>query len=196
VPVTPSEEFLVKKAGPLPVWLWGLIGLAVAYLYSKYKAGKASATPAAATTATPAGEPGTGSPYFVIEDNSTGGMGHSHSQPVSPPPTTTPPTTTPPGTTTTIPVMPVGPEPSPVGPLPVPAQPVTTSNPAAPTTRATYTVVPGDTLSKIAAKFGTTAAAIFAYNTTPGVRPAATEAKLLQQGPNLIYAGQQFLIPS
>ena len=71
-----------------------------------------------------------------------------------------------------------------------------TASPAKTTTRATYTVVTGDNLTTIAKKYGTTAASLFAYNTTPGVRPAATIATLKQRGPNLIYAGEKILIPS
>jgi nucleoid-associated protein YgaU len=195
VPATPSKDFLEQKAGPLPVWAWAAIGLVLAYLYSKYRTSKtASSTTGAATTSTPAGEPSSGSPYFVIEDSPT----FTHSSPV-PTSTTTPPTTTPPGTTSTPPVS-TSPPPPPVATSPPPVAtsppPPTSSNPASPTTKATYTVVAGDTLSKIAAKYGTTWQAIWSYNLTPGVRPAATQAKLQAQGPNLIYAGQSFLIPS
>lgn len=194
MPATPSKDFLERKAGPLPVWAWGAIGLVLAYLYSKYRAGKtATKTPAASTTPTPAGEPAAGAPYFVITDSPT----YTGSAPVAPPTGTTPPSTTPPGTSGSPPTN-TPPPPititGPSGPPPIPGG--NAIAPASPSTKATYTVAAGDTLSKIAAKYGTTWQAIWSYNLTPGVRPAATQAKLQAQGPNLIYAGQQFLIPT
>jgi LysM repeat protein len=67
----------------------------------------------------------------------------------------------------------------PAGTTPVPTTPGATPVPqptAVPTTAQTYTVVAGDTLSKIAAQFGTTVAALASAN---GIT-----------NPNLIYVGQ------
>ena len=186
MPVAPSEGFLVKKAGPLPVWGWAGIGLGGAYLYSKHKAGASASTSSTAATTSASGEPSTGGPEYVIENNVPGGYG-SPSAPI-PTPVTAPPATTTTGTTPSPPTN----TPIPGGGTPVPV----TASPAKTTTRATYTVVTGDNLTTIAKKYGTTAASLFAYNTTPGVRPAATIATLKQRGPNLIYAGEKILIPS
>jgi len=44
--------FLTHKLGPLPLWIWGIIGVGGYYLYTKYKANAAAATAAAAVPAT------------------------------------------------------------------------------------------------------------------------------------------------
>lgn len=70
------------------------------------------------------------------------------------------------------------------GTVPPPANPGTppTTPPPAPTTPAgTYTVVRGDTLSRIAQRFGISLAALISANNIPN--------------PNLIYAGQVLVIP-
>lgn len=82
---TPSSSLLTRKWGPLPVWAWALIGLGVAWAYSKYKADQtAASTASTSTTASSAAEPSSGAPYFLIENNE--------------PPTTTSVNVTPPGT--------------------------------------------------------------------------------------------------
>jgi LysM repeat protein len=85
-PPTPSKNLLLTKWGPLPVWVWSLIGIALAWAYSKYESNKAStaASSTSSTAATSAAEPASGSPYYVIENNQ--------------PPATTSVTVTPPGT--------------------------------------------------------------------------------------------------
>jgi nucleoid-associated protein YgaU len=60
---------------------------------------------------------------------------------------------------------------------------------------AKYKVVAGDTLTSIAARHKTTAAALYTYNTTPGVRSAADIATIKRRGPDLIYPGETILIP-
>jgi LysM repeat protein len=176
-----DSNFLMTKIGPVQVWVWGAGGLGVAYLYAKHKSSAAkstTATTATTATSTTAGEPAGSPPQFVIENNLPGvaSAPHGPAGPVSSPPTVTPPGTSPTPPVTTGPVI----------------TPVTGGTPPAPVS---YTVVSGDTLSSIAARYGTTAGALYAYNTTPGNRPAATIATLKQRGPNLIYAGETILVP-
>jgi hypothetical protein len=173
--------------------------LGVVFAYSRYKASKAAAANATSTTgAAAAGEPAGTAPDFIIENNIPSYNGHSAPVPT---PVAAPPAVTPPGTSPTPPVNtpPISGLPLPVTPAPGPIKPVTTP-PAplpAPAKKApiSYKVISGDTLSSIAAKYHTTAAALYTYNTTPGVRPAATIATLKQRGPNLIYSGETILIP-
>lgn len=40
-----TKSFVTQKLGPLPVWVYGLTGLAAAVLYSQWKKNKAAATP-------------------------------------------------------------------------------------------------------------------------------------------------------
>lgn len=199
MPVTPSENFLTSKAGPLPVWGWGAVGLGAAYAYSRYRAGKsAQASASTATSATgAAGEPVSGQPTYVIENNIPGVYG-SPTQPVTTPGTPAPPVVTPPGTNPTPPVTPPVTPPHPVDfpPVHMPGGGVPVHAPT-PTPRSpvTYRVVAGDSLSKIAAQYKVPGGwqALFAYNTDPKNNAAAATFK--RQGPNLLYAGQTIHIP-
>lgn len=194
----PSETFLTKKAGALPVWGWALLGLILAYAYSRYQSNKATKADNATTSAsTVAGEPNTSPPEFVIEENLPPGAPTDVT-------VNTPVTVSPPGMAPAPPVggghhPPVGEPPPPVrgtGPSPAPTPPH--AGPPSPPGRKepiVYRVVHGDTLSSIAARYHTTWQALWAYNTTPGNRPASTIATLKQRGPNLIYAGEEILIP-
>jgi LysM repeat protein len=181
--VKPTGDLIKQKWGPLPVWGWGLAVLAIAWGYSKYKSNKsaqASATSdqASVTPPTDSGESEATAPQFIIENNQPS---YPIATPVGPStPVVTPPTTTPAPPTTTTP--------------PPTTKPTT---PAKPVAKAPikYVVKSGDNLSTIAAKYKTTAAKLFTYNTTPGVRPASTIATLKSRGPNLIYAGETILIP-
>lgn len=186
-PAKVSGNLLQQKWGPLQVWVWALIGLGAAYLYAKHKAASTSSTQTA-TTATAAGEPATSPPQYVIENN----LPPSGAPPIPPTPGTTssPPVITPPGTGVTPPIAVQGGNPPKAGGPPTPV-----SAPPPPASPISYTVVSGDTLSSIAAKYGTTWQTLWAYNTTPGNRPAQTIAILKQRGPNLIYAGETILIP-
>jgi LysM repeat protein len=99
--------------------------------------------------------------------------------------TPVPPTVTPGGPTVTpVPptVTPVGPTVTPVGPTVTPVPPPTVAPKPPPGPTCTYVVQPGDTLSSIAYRFGTTTSAIAAAN---GIA-----------NPNRIYAGQKLIIPS
>lgn len=94
----PSKSFLTKKAGPIPVWGWGLGGVGLAYAYSRYTASKAST--ASTTASTTASEPASGSPYFLIENNEPGLIGGSGANPGG-----TSVAVTPPGTGSSPPVI-------------------------------------------------------------------------------------------
>lgn len=200
-----QASLLTSKWGPLPVWAWSLIGLGVAWVYAKWRASQQDKAQANQDTATDA-DTGMGTdqtqavaPQFVIENNLPPTV-PSESSPVTTP-TTPPVQSTPPGTGSHPPVVTPPPKTgsgSTGGKTPAPAKkpPVTVKKPTpAKKPPLQYKVVHGDTLSSIAARYHTTAAKLFAYNTTPGNRPAATIATLKKRGPNLLYAGETILIP-
>lgn len=185
---TSEGNLLTRKAGPMPVWVWGLIGLAVAWAFAKYrdlKSAAAAAQQQPAPGAAASSESQQVAPQFIIEENlptvpvSISGI---PSAPVTQPTTPPLPVTTPPGT--------------------APKPPVATKPAAPPPPKGTrkkpplhYIVHHGDTLGSIAARYGTNWQHLYQYNTTPGVRPADTIATLKQRGPNLLYAGETILIP-
>lgn len=184
-------NFITQKWGPVPVWVWALGGLVLAWAFAKYrdlKSAAAAATPAAAPGTTASAESQQVAPQFLIENNLppegpvnvTVPITGIPSTPVTPPVTPEPPVVTPP---TTTPQPPTTNKPPPPPPKPGPKAPLE------------YKVVHGDTLSSIAARHHTTWQKLFTYNTTPGVRPAKTIQTLKQRGPNLLYAGETILIP-
>lgn len=195
-----QTSLLTSKWGPLPVWGWSLIGLAVAWIYAKWRASQQDK--ANQDTATPA-DTGMGTdqtqavaPQFVIENNLP-----SESSPVTAP-ATPPVQSTPPGTSSHPPVVvPPGrgtpiPAPAPTGkPAGVTATPIKAPTPVKKKPPIQYRVKPGDTLSSIAARYHTTWQKLWAFNTTPGNRPAATIATLKKRGPNLIEPNELILIP-
>lgn len=186
---TAQKSLLTSKWGPMPVWAWALIGLAAAWLYSKYKTSQSGAS------TTPTSGAGTDqsqavAPQFVIENNepdinipSSGST--TPSAPVTTPPPT-PPTTTPPGT---------GSKPPVVGGANPPSRPTGVTTPPAKKPPVQYKVQAGDTLSSIAARYHTSWEQLWAYNTQSGNRPASTIATLKSRGPNLLYRGETILIP-
>lgn len=213
MPPTPSKSLLTSKKGPFPVWGWALGLLALAYFYSRYKANKTAAPANTAATGTgTAGEPATGAPQYIIENN----LPPSPSAPVTvtmPPPVATPPGTAPQpptnapppvqsggaidqGGTATHPVTPTPAPKPPPAPAPAPAP--------RPVSKPPHTVVPGDSYSKIAQENGVQASGntpawqvLYNYNIGPNSpHSAAARAKLQSQGPNLIYSGQTIYIPS
>lgn len=192
---------LTSKLGPAPVWVWGGGSLLVLWIVAKYRDMKKAAAgndqpQTADATGDYAAEGQAVAPQFIIENNMP--------QDYDPAPSTTP---GPPSQ----PSKPVKtPQPPPVGVHPpgVTPHPPVTSKPAPPTSKPTskppiqYKVKTGDNLSKIAAKYTNpktgkkfTADELFAYNTTPGVRPAATITTLKKRGKNLLYGGETILIP-
>lgn len=181
---TPSGSLLTTKWFHLPVWLWAIIGLGVAWGIAKWRASKAtaatsSADPGTATVGANSSESQDTAPEFIIENNMPATVG-TPSAPVTTPTAPAAPVVTPPTTKPTPPVV-AKPTPAPV-----------TTKPKPPIK---YVVKSGDNLTTIAKKYGTTAAALFTYNTTPGVRPAATIATLKKRGPSLLYSGETILIP-
>lgn len=223
MPVTPSENFLVSKAGPLPVWGWGAVGLGAAYGWSRYKANKAAKNnpptpqqPGAGTGTYGAGEPVTGQPTYLIENNIPGfGLIPSAPQPpstpVTVPSTPAPPAVTPPSTTPQPPVAappppPPGPPPPPPPPRPPawgPPQPAPPPRPSPPppphvpriTGSTTHRVLPGDSYSKIASEYHLPGGwqELYAYNTNPSYNSAY--AVFRRQGPNLLYSNQTIHVP-
>ncbi len=203
MPVAPNKDFLLSKAGPIPVWGWGALGLVGAYAYSKYKSNQA-ASQGNGTTATTnaAGESTASAPEFIIENNEPWGPSSTSSSatvnitPSPPVPVTTPPGTTPgPPTTISGGSPPQGHPPVPVGgPKPPAKKPP--GKPAAPK-YTVYKVQHGDTLSSIAAKHHTTWQALWSFNTgSSSPRNASAKATLLKRGPDLLYAGEEIYIPS
>lgn len=53
----------------------------------------------------------------------------------------------------------------------------------------------GETLRSIAERWDVNAADLWAYNVNPAVRPASTAVGLATRGPELLYPGDQLLIP-
>lgn len=202
MPPVPSEDFLTRKAGPLPVWAWAALGLGAAYAYSRYKAGKSAQTQSTAATQSgaAAAQPAGGGPEYIIENNLPWQTPASSPVNVS---VTAPPVILPPGVSTQPPLN--GPTLTPVTPPDIPGgtaiAPVTPSTPRPTPTPAgptTHKVVAGDNLTKIAQEygFGNNWQTLWQYNTGPSSpRSAADKATLLRQGPNLIYPGQTIYIP-
>jgi len=185
-------NFLTRKLGPMPMygWMGGL--LAVLIGVSLYKNKSSTAATAAATDSTSTDTvPSDQVPDYITQVYNTVNATTGQPATTTAPPTTTPVTPKPP---TTPPVNPVK------APTPVKKPtPVTVKKPAPTPVKAktpiSYKVQHGDTLTSIAKKYGTTWQALWTYNTTSGVRPAATIATLKQRGPNLLYSGETILIP-
>jgi LysM repeat protein len=185
----------------MPVWLWALIGLAVAWAYAKYKSSKATSAAATAATSSDTTE-GTEAvaPQFVIENNlPTDNLTvNTTSTPVQTPTGPNPPVVTPPGTAPGPPVATNPDKPPTTGKPPVTTKPpVRVVKPPVSKKKPPiqYKVVHGDTLSSIASRYHTTVDKLWTYNTTPGVRPADTIATLKSRGKNLLFAGETILIP-
>lgn len=182
-----EQSLLTSKWGPLPVWLWGAIGLVVAWIIAKWRssqADKAAAQKADTADLADTAESERVAPQFIIENNMPAGVGAptTPQAPVTPVPPT--PVVTPPGKS-----------PSP----PIPNPPWVKHPPGKKPTKKPpreYTVKHGDTLSAIAKRYGTTWQSLWTYNTTPGNRPADTIKTLKERGPHLLYAGEKILIPN
>lgn len=206
MPAVPSENFLVSKAGPLPVWGWGAVGLGVAYGWSRYKANKAAKNNPSADAGTSggqftygAGQPVSGAPTYLIENNIPG-FGSVPSTPVVTPPTPTPPVVTPPSTTPTPPTTAPPSQPSGAVPGQAVQSPGPIQAPPAPhvpriTGSTTHRVMAGDSYSKIASEYHLPGGwqQLYAYNTNPQYNSAY--ATFARQGPNLLYANQTIHVP-
>lgn len=185
-------SLLQRKVGPMPVWVWALVGLAAAWLYAKWRGGKQAA--ATDTTGAGSSESAASAPEFIIEENlptvpvTVSPGGGTPSGPITTP--TPVPVTSPPGK---------GPKP-PIGGGKPPRQSgggVVGKPGGTPKAKGAipYRVREGDTLASIAQSHGTTWQKLFAYNTTPGNRPANTIAELKKRGPSLLFPGEEILIP-
>lgn len=199
MPDAPSGSFLTQKAGPLPVYAWAGAGLGVALLISRFrtaKAGAAGQQDQATAYSSYANQPEGTIPQFIIQNQ----LPYVPSAPVATVPTA-PPVVVGPGRSVTPPITHT-PPPEIISAAGAAASAAQAAAGAAATRAATparqpqwYTIQHNDNYSSIASRFGTTADAIFKYNTTPGNRSAESIAKFRNQGPNLIYAGQTLLIP-
>lgn len=186
---TVNGSFLTQKAGPLPVWLWGTIGLVGAYLVFKHNQAK---NPTPASTASTSTTDSTGDntvPDYVSQTYTT----VTNNIPPTGPATPAPVPTTPSGPT----APPVAKPPAP----PVVSKPIPGKPPTPPVKKAApiaYKVKKGDTLSSIAKAHGYGAdwQAIWNFNiSSAGGRPASTIATLKQRGPNTLFSGETILIP-
>ena len=184
---------LTSKWGPMPVWVWALAGLGVAWAIAKYRSNQAAKT--AATSTASATDPSTlegmqSAPQFIIENNMPG---TSPSAPITVPAGPAPPVVTPPGT------LPNPPTNIPPGSPPAVGHPTTPPPRVAPPKRAPvqYRVQPGDNLSTIAAKYHVKGGwqELFTFNTTPGVRTASSIKTIKSRGPNHLVAGEDIFIP-
>ena len=178
---------LKSKAGPLPIWAWTLGGVITLALYLTHKKQTSGQTKAAADqTNSDLGSAAELANMFNIAGLMPYQGGNVY---VNTTETQNPPSS---------PSKPSGGGTVPVHSEPGPPYGKPGGNPptkGAPAPRAVYTVKHNDTLGGIAAKYGLDANTLFKYNTTPGVRPAATEATLKKRGKNLIYANEKILIP-
>lgn len=188
--VTENQKNMItyKVGGKVPVWVIMIGLLILAWLYAKWRAGKASSSDTSKTDTADAtdSESEAVAPQFIIENNMPAGVGAptTPSAPVTVPPVP-PPVTTLPGTTPNPPVI-------------TPTKPVTppkTSPKPAKKPPIKYIVKHGDTLGGIAKRYKTTTAKLWTYNTTPGNRSAATIKTLKARGEDLLYAGETILIP-
>jgi len=181
---------LKSKAGPLPVWAWALLGTIALALFLIRKKSKGADTSGAAADQTnsdlgSAAELANMFEVAGLMPYQGGDVYINTTTTENPPPSKTKPTPLP---------WPIPPGHKPPKPTPTPT-PTPGNGSGAPKPRATYVVKKGDTLTSIAKKYGTTATALFKYNTTKGVRPAETIATLKKRGPNLIYSNEKILIP-
>lgn len=179
-------ETLKSKLGPLPVWVWTLLGTIALALVLINRKNKESDTSKAAADQTNSdlGSAAELANMFTVAGLMPyqGGDVYINTTTEQNPPPSKPKPTPLPAPVETKPKPPSTPKP--------PGKPTTPPKPAA-----TYKVKKGDTLSGIAKKYGTTWQALFKYNTTKGVRPDSTIATLKKRGPNLLYSGETILIP-
>ena len=169
-----------RKLGPLPTWAWMGIGLGLALAWANFRKGKQAA--AASTTTDTTGDQTAGQTPPIIIQNYPGEGTPGPAGPAGPagPQGPTGSTGAPGGTTTPPPVV-------------TPPKPQTTTKPKAPIA---YKVKPGDSLSKIAAKYHTTWQALWNFNIGPS-SPHSKQAiaTLKQRGPNLLYSNETIYIP-
>lgn len=181
-------ETLKGKLGPLPTWLWAVLGTAALALFlinRKSKAAASDSTTAAADQSnSDLGSAAELANFFNVAGlmpYQGGDVYVNTTQTNNPPPdnTTTPP--------------PVSSHPTPPGqviPPPKVTPPKSTTKP-----RAIYKVKPGDNLTSIAKKYGISEAELWKYNIDPKVRTASAIKTLKSRGQNLIYSNESIYIP-
>lgn len=177
---------LKSKIGPMPVWVWALLGtIALAlFLIKKKKSSSDTSQAAADQTNSDLGSAAELANMFNVAGlmpYQGGDVYINTTTTQNPPPTPGKPTpVTLPGSTSGHPV--VNP---PKGPV----------NPSSSKPQAIVTVQKNDTISSIAKRYGFTWQEVYKYNTTPGVRTASAIKTLKSRGPNKIYSGEKLYIP-
>lgn len=178
--------FLATKLGPLPLWAWGAAGIAVLlYIRMRSNAATAAAAPVATDTAG-----ASQIPQFINQTYTTVTPPVADPEPappggppvVKPPvvkkPILLPPVKKPPIKVVKPPVVVKPSHPAPVPPHKAPVAP----------RAVVYTVVAGDNLSSIAARYNTT------WQTLWNNNRAAGGGLSQNTNPNLIYAGQKIVV--
>ena len=180
-------DTLKTKWAGMPIGVWAALGTVALAIYLTKKKAKSGTTQAAADqTNSDLGSAAQLANMFEVAGlmpYQGGDVYINTTTTQNPPPSKGTPTPLPGGT---------GSHPHPGGGGSTPGKPPTQG---APKPAGTYTVKHGDTLTSIAKKYGFTWQELYKYNTTPGVRPASTEATLKKRGPNLLYANEKILIP-
>jgi LysM repeat protein len=175
---------LKGKLGPLPIYVWALLGTAALALFLINRKNKAAASgsdqAAADQSNSDLGSAAELANFFNVAGlmpYQGGDVYVNTTQTNNPPPDNT--TTTPP---------PVDNHPAPPGQV-IPSPPKSTKP------RAIYRVKPGDNLTSIAKKYDISEAELWKYNIDPKVRTASAIKTLKTRGQNLIYSNEAIYIP-
>ena len=196
-PAAGGGNVFTRKLGPAPLWVWMLAGLGAALAFSSVRKNKAAAAQAATTSATGTTQASNQVPPIIVQNY----PGYGVPGPQGPPgPAGTPGAPGTPGTPAPGPFPPppdvTGGIPTPVKPPAGPQPPRPVPQPRPPRQPLEYRVKPGDTLSGIAARYGTSADTLWKYNINPANgRPQSTINELIRRGPNLLYSNELILIP-
>lgn len=168
--------FFTRKLGPLPMWLWLLLVVGAVFLYMKFKGGSSSNSTAQDNNPGVTTTPNLYTPFpndiFV-----------NVQQPTAPGPQG------PPG--------PSGPQ-GPMGPpSPVPAGTVIANTPSVPGRQQsiTYPVVSGDSLTRIAKKFGISTTALYTANKAQIEAVAHQHGYKSSANGKWIFPQEQLVIP-
>lgn len=162
---------LKQKAGPMPIWVWALLGTAALALF--LIRGKSTTNSDTTDAAADQANSDLGSASELANLFNVAGLMPYQGGDVYVNTTST--AANPPTKTTT--------------PVNVPA-------PKAPAPVATYTVKKNDTMATIAKKYGVTATTLWKYNTFPGVRsPSAAATMRVRQTDNKLIPGETVVIP-
>lgn len=165
------RELLTRRIGPLPFWVWFVVFVLAGALFLHWRKGKSSSSSNVEDAPNLTDQPSTLVPY-------TTDIFVNVQQPAQP----TPPAQT--GTKIPIPKdsgLPRWPSPT----KPPPRQ-----------TSITYKVLGGDTLSRIAARYHTTANALYAANKSLIEAQARQHGFSSSQGGHWIFPGERLIIPT